>query len=221
MTVMHATAVGQDAMTGLPQYDGFVEQFDTLVARTAREGGSVSMGLVDVDHFARLNERHGRSAGDGVLKALAGFLSEQCSERGRVFRYGGDAFAVLLEDTEKEDAFLMMEGVRNAFEGEREVEADGERITLSASITIGVASYPDDGAQVQEVARKANEAVYRAKVTGPNKVCLAREEKMVTKTTHYTQGQLHGLSRLAKREGVGEAQFLREALDDLLRKHNA
>jgi hypothetical protein len=69
--------------------------------------------------------------------------------------------------------------------------------------------------------RKASEALYRAKVGGRNKVCLAREERMVTKTSHYAQGQLYGLSRLAKRKGVGEAVLLREALDDLLRKYNS
>jgi len=51
-------------------------------------------------------------------------------------------------------------------------------------------------------------------------VCLAREEKMVTKTSHYQQGQLLGLRRLAEREGIGEAVLLREALNDLLRKYN-
>jgi len=71
------------------------------------------------------------------------------------------------------------------------------------------------------VFRKASEALYRAKTGGRNRVCLAREERMVTKTSYYTQGQLAGLSRLAKREGLNEAVMLREALDDLLRKYNA
>ena len=69
--------------------------------------------------------------------------------------------------------------------------------------------------------RKCSEALYRAKISGRNKVSLAREEKMVTKTTHYTTGQLDGLQRLAKREGLNEATLLREALDDILRKYNS
>ncbi len=69
--------------------------------------------------------------------------------------------------------------------------------------------------------QRASGALYRAKVSGRSKVCLAREEKMVTKTSHYTQGQLLGLRRLAEREGIKDAELLREALNDLLRKYNA
>ena len=65
-----------------------------------------------------------------------------------------------------------------------------------------------------------SDALHRAKTTGRNKVSLAREERMITKTSHYTQGQLERLSELATREGVGEAVLLREALDDLLRKYS-
>jgi predicted DNA-binding protein len=62
--------------------------------------------------------------------------------------------------------------------------------------------------------------MYRSKAAGRSKVSLAREERMVTKTSHYTQGQLDRLSNLAKREGLGEAVLLREAMDDLLRKYS-
>jgi hypothetical protein len=80
---------------------------------------------------------------------------------------------------------------------------------------------PDDGDAPQGLQRKLLAAIYRAKVAGGGKACLAREEKMVTKTSHYDQGQLEGLARLAKRQGQGEAVLLREALDDLLMKYNA
>lgn len=219
--MMHTTASGEDTLTGLPQHDAFVVAFEEAVAGAADSGGAVSMALVDIDHFARLNGDHGFEAGDRVLKAFAQFLRDMFRDRGRVFRYGGDAFAVLLPGSEKEEAFLLMEEARRGMSREREVGTEEGTVTLTANVTIGVAAYPDDGVKVAEIARKGNEAVYRAKVGGANKVCLAREEKMVTKTSHYTQGQLHGLSRLAKREGVGEAVLLREALDDLFRKHNS
>ena len=219
--MMHQTAAGPDKLTGLPGHDAFLAAFEGCISQAEKAGGAVSMALVDIDMFAELNARHGRDAGDATLKALAGFLQSTFAAMGTVFRYGGDAFAVLLDGAEKEQAFLLVERARSDFEGEHEVEMDNCKTVISTTITIGVASFPDDGAQPQDIVRRANEAVYRAKTSGSNRVCLAREEKMVTKTSHYTQGQLHGLSRLAKREGVGEAVLLREALDDLLRKCNS
>jgi predicted signal transduction protein with EAL and GGDEF domain len=121
---------------------------------------------------------------------------------------------------DKEDAFLLLERVRQAFEGERELTADGQAVTICASISGGVAAFPEDGTTSQDLARKADDAMYRSKAAGRSKVSLAREERMVTKTSHYTQGQLDRLSNLAKREGLGEAVLLREAMDDLLRKYS-
>jgi len=121
---------------------------------------------------------------------------------------------------EKEEAFLLLEQARAAFGPEHVFEANGREVKLPVTFSVGIASFPDDGANATELVRKAGDAVYRAKETGRNKVCLAREERMVTKTSHYTQGQLDRLSKLAGREGLGEAILLREALDDLLRKYS-
>ncbi len=133
----------------------------------------------------------------------------------RAYRYGGDQFAVLFpERYEKEDVFLAMEELRR---GCRVILPDGRAQTVS----VGIASAPDDGASYLDLVRKAEGAMYRAKAGDCNRVCLAREEKMVTKTSHYTAEQLKRLTKVSKREGVGEAVLLREALDALLRKYDA
>jgi predicted signal transduction protein with EAL and GGDEF domain len=75
-----------------------------------------------------------------------------------------------------------------------------------------------DGHLKSELLRKAAQALYRAKVTGRGKIRLAYDEKMVPKTSHYTQTQLERLTKLAGERQVGEAELLREALDDLLTK---
>ena len=83
----------------------------------------------------------------------------------------------------------------------------------------GVAEYPTDGSSDREIFRKVDQALYRAKKTGRNKVCIAQEEKMATRTAHFTVTKLERLSRLAREENLGEAALLREALDDLLTKY--
>jgi diguanylate cyclase (GGDEF)-like protein len=202
-------------------YETFIAEFNARVTKSKGSGDPVVIALVDLDLFGQVNRSEGPEIGDAVLSHLAIRLVDAIGDTGMVTRYGGDAFAILFGVSEKETAFLTLERFRAGFDGLHVVKAADRSVELSLTVSAGVSAYPDDGGRDQDVIRKASEALYRAKVTGRNKVCLARDEKMVTKTVHYTQGQLHGLSRLSKRMKIGEAALLREALDDLLRKHNA
>lgn len=216
MTPITHTAI--DPLTGLPTYEAFVEELGQAI-ETGEQPFAV--GLVDIDKFGKINDRHGREVGDQLVASLARQMAKILGERGQVHRYGGDALTVILPGLEKEEAFLLLEQVRAGFEHEHVVETEAKKVKFKATLSAGVASHPEDGASEQVIIRRVCEAIYRAKVSGRNRVCLAREEKMVTKTSHYTQGQLEGLTRLAKRMGVGEAVLLREALDDLLYKYNS
>lgn len=200
-----------DALTGLETREACEQAFAAAIKGARKAGDSVSLVVMDLDLFGKLNETQGAAAGDAMLKRVAGQLTASAPAAAMLYRFGGDAFAWLVPGLEKEQAFLEVETIRRTLEG------DAETPTLSA----GLAAFPDDGDKAPDIVNKAGEALYRAKVTGRNKVCLAREEKMVTKTSHYMQGQLMGLRRLAEREGIGEAVLLREALNDLLRKYNA
>lgn len=217
----HDERENRDAMTGLDTRQTFLKVFEEEITKADGEETCVSLAFADLDQFGKLNDEHGAAIGDEVIKSIARHLADAISGKGRVFRYGGEEFAVVLPGMEKEGAFLVMESVRSAFDrmNEHVFVADGKEVRLNVTFSVGLATYPDDGAREQEIVRKADEALYRAKESGRNRVSLSREEKMVTKTSHYTQGQLERLSRLAKREGVGEAVLLREALDDLLRKY--
>jgi diguanylate cyclase (GGDEF)-like protein len=205
-----------DALTGLHRLGQQSDALDRTLEAARRASRSLALALVDLDDFARVNDQLGHDGGDRVLRELAAHLAQAAAD-GTAYRFGGDAFLLVWDGVEKEQAFLRVEEARQAFVAAESAEAPRVSVTVSA----GVAGYPDDGATAQELVRKALDALYRAKVTGRDKVCLAREERMVTKTTHYTQGQLEGLSRLGRKMGISEATLLREALDDLLRKHNA
>jgi diguanylate cyclase (GGDEF)-like protein len=202
--------------------DALLKTLSEEIGKVAEIDGSVSIALVDLDGFEQLNQKYGRSAGDEVLQLVSQELVGMDIQGKQVLRHnfiGGDEFIVILSGVEKEEAFLALENKRKAFAGEHEIKADGKIIKIPLTFSAAVATYPEDGIRPQDVLRKASDALYRAKSTGRNKVCLAREERMVTKTSHYTQAQLARLSQLAKREEVGEAVLLREALDDLLRRY--
>ncbi len=200
-----------DPLTQLPARQAFEADWRLAVVGAGRAEMSVSVGMVDVDLFGKINAEQGREAADALLVSLGQRLVAAFPAPARLYRCGGDAFAVIWEGVEKEEAFLRLENFRRA---DPSPEA-GVRISA------GLAAFPDDGQEAGQVLQKACEALYRAKATGRNKSCLPREEKMTPKTSYYTQGQLMGLRRLAEREGISDAELLREALNELLLKHFA
>ena len=190
------------------------EQCDRDLAALLNKDGKATLVMIDLDNFMQVNTKHGHREGDRVLITTGEYLKASLPKDAMLYRYGGDQFAILFPATyEKEDAFLQMERIRAGYDCPL---PDGGRQTLS----VGIASSPEDGEMPGEIVRKADAAMVRAKLNGYNRVCLAREEKMVVKTAHYPQDMLHRLTKLSKREGASEAILLREALEQLLRKYD-
>lgn len=205
----------KDPLTGLPKK----AEFDGLLEGALDESDGehpVSLALVDIDRFNDLNEKLGHKKGDEIILGVAKAIHRHLApEEPLLCRIGGDEFAVILKNKEKEAAFLLLEQLRKVVAELTDLPS----IAPGTTISIGLATYPHDGGTRQEVVRKADDALFRAKAAGRNRVAIAREEKMVPKTSHFTQGQLERLDVLSKKEGVGEAELLREALDDLLKKY--
>ncbi len=204
-----------DKLTDLRNFGCFVKDLEQMAARATEACADLSLAMVDIDHFLKVNELYGREVGDEVIRSVADHLREGLPEA-RVYRYAGDEFAVLMQETEKESAFLKLERLRESFGVERHVR----NCTMTVELSVGISCCPEDGSRTAEIIRKAEGALFRAKAGGRSRVCLSREEKLVTKTSHYTYEQLQRLSTLAKKEGMGEAVLLREALDDLLKKYD-
>lgn len=177
---------------------------------------SIVLAAVDLDRFMQVNEKAGHEEGDRVLIETGRYIESFLKNlgHGKIFRYAGDEFMLLFsEGEEKEEVFLWMEELRRSYP----VKTDANP---SLSLTIGIAEAPGDGSTVVELVRKTEGAMYRGKMSGRSRVSLAREEKMVTKTSHYTEQQLKRLTKLSKKENLGEAVLLREALDMLLNKYD-
>lgn len=198
-----------------PTGDAFEKDLTELLSGDYEEKGeTIVIALIDFDDFDHINKDFGREAGDAVLIATGKYIQSNIPQCADVYRIGGDEFALIFRgETEREDVFLLLNELKNGFDVQT---PDGAKQT----ITIGMATAGMDASRYAELVRKADSALYRAKVSGRNKVAMAREDKMIPKTSHYTQEQLQRLSKLAKAEGVGEAILLREALDMLLKKYD-
>lgn len=216
---MEAVLPATDSLTNLSTRKTFHETVDTLLSKAKGSDEPISLAFIDIDNFMNINTQYGHVAGDDVLKKIAEMIKQTAGSDGIAVRYGGDEFGIIFPGVEREQAFLALEKMRAeasqlTFQvGEKSAKIDG--ISLSA----GIACYPMDGRLKSELLRKADQALYRAKVTGRAKVRLAYDERMVPKTSHYTQTQLERLTKLAAERQFGEAELLREALDDLLAKY--
>ena len=198
-----------------PAGDAFEEELTAILNSDAEASGeTVAIALIDCDKFDHINKDFGVDAGDRILIEAGKYIRDSLPEGAKVYRIGGDEFAILFRGTvEREEIFLFLNDLKNGYA----VQApDGVRQT----ITVGMATAFEDANRCAELIRKADGALFRAKVSGGNKVSMAKEEKMVPKTSHFTQDQLQRLAKLAKREGVGEAILLREGLDMLLKKYD-
>jgi diguanylate cyclase (GGDEF)-like protein len=155
---------GRDGLTGL--YDrGRLERqgprrvVDALAARRA-----ISLILVDIDGFKAINDRHGHSAGDEVLRLVGNKLSETMRSSDSIYRYGGDEFVVLSEGLAHEPALAVAERLR------RTVEAASLGGRMPVTISIGVATCPDDATTLTSLFASADTRLYNAKSSGRNRV---------------------------------------------------
>lgn len=190
--------------------------FDLEASKLLLEENNIILACIDLDRFMIVNDRGGHEEGDRVLIETGWYIKSFCDKigHGKVFRYSGDEFVILFTNLEeKEDVFLWMDQLRREYPVKTEVHPE-------LSLTIGISVCPENGTTVVELLRKAEGALFRAKMAGRGRVMLAREEKMVTKTSHYTEQQLKRLTKLSKKENIGEAILLREALDMLLTKYD-
>ena len=207
-----------DELTGLINRVTFQVTFPAKLDRTKEAHAHLSLALLDIDEFLSVNKNYGHLAGDRVIQGVAVVINEKIGQKGLACRFGGDEFAMLFPGLEREQAFLILEQIREGVEAYPFTTDDGKAIP-GIRVSGGLASFPVDGRSETELLRKADQALYRAKLTGRNKIRLAYEEKMVPKTSHFTQTQLERLTKLAEELGTGEAELLREALDMLLVKY--
>jgi len=208
-----------DKLTGLTNRKGFEEKLQAAILRAQQTDRPLSLAFLDIDHFKRLNDSMGHDSGDVIIKAVGDAVQRVAGDQAVTCRYGGEEYTVIFPDTEREQAFLIIERARAEIAAQKSLSDGKNKVNAQLTVSGGISAFPIDAQDGNELLRKADQALYKAKATGRNKIVLAYEEKMAPKTSHYTLTQLERLSELAKEQGVGEAVLLREALDNLLSKY--
>ncbi len=157
-----------DSLTGLYLNRFFQSRLDEEILRTQVNRKSFSVILLDIDFFKRYNDEYGHSAGDLVIKSIAGVLQNCVSPVDTVARYGGEEFVVLLPNKNKAEAMVIAERIRLAIEGNHFYL---RRIESHVTASLGVVSFPEAGFTREEIIRLADENLYQAKRLGKNRVC--------------------------------------------------
>lgn len=168
-----------DELTGLSNYRYLRQRLDLEIDRAQRYLRPVSLLMIDVDDFKGHNDSYGHASGDRVLADLAQVLRAKCRDLDVVARYGGEEFAVILPETDASGAFVVAEKLRESV-GVHMFGGDHGRRDVHVSISVGVATYPIHAGSSEELLKQADDALYKAKSTGRDKVCSPPKERAVT-----------------------------------------
>ncbi len=154
-----------DGLTGLFNRSYLTRILDNELERSRRHQSSFAVMMIDIDHFKRFNDTHGHLAGDNVLRETASVLTECVRSCDYVARFGGEEFLVLLPETGTDEAGQAGERIRAGVEEHFADREDHDPITVS----VGVASFPDNGDEIDAIVHAADEALYEAKRSGRNR----------------------------------------------------
>lgn len=157
-----------DHLTGLYNRRYLMEVLESEFSRARRSGGSLSLLIIDIDHFKWINDTYGHQEGDLVLAEAASVFRDQLRGYDTAVRYGGDEFVAVLPDTTLSDAMAVAERMRKAIMKSR---FPGKLSHVRLSFSIGIAVHPAQGIEtVTDFIRMADNALYRAKEKGRNRI---------------------------------------------------
>jgi diguanylate cyclase (GGDEF)-like protein len=167
--------VSRDGLTGLFNHRHFQDLLSHEVARSTRYERIFSMLFIDLDYFKQYNDTHGHLDGDDLLRAMAICLKRYLRKSDILARYGGEEFTIILPSTSKKDAQVAAEKIRRFVE---EYPFQGQETQPSGNVTIsiGVSTFPDDGSDAPSIVNQADKAMYQAKNSGRNRVCVTGNE---------------------------------------------
>jgi diguanylate cyclase (GGDEF)-like protein len=159
----------RDSLTGLFNHTRIKEQLEIEVARAQRSQEDFAFVMVDIDHFKSINDTYGHMTGDSVLKSLSQFFQRRLRQSDITGRYGGEEFAIILPDTSEQGALHIMEEMRKDFASVMH-QADDTKFSVTFSCGVAMFSSFQDANKLNS---EADKALYEAKESGRNRVCIA------------------------------------------------
>jgi diguanylate cyclase (GGDEF)-like protein len=160
----------RDGLTGLFNRRYLQEVLEMEASRCRRKKEAFSLAFLDIDHFKKFNDSQGHPEGDMVLKTLAVLLTERLRKNDVIARYGGEEFLILFPETPKANGVYCAETICSMIAGHDFTGTQGQSLG-QVTVSIGIATFPDDGAEVEDIVIRADEALYAAKHGGRNQVC--------------------------------------------------
>jgi two-component system cell cycle response regulator len=171
-----ARSASTDALTGLGNRRRFQEVLDREIRRSRRYRWPLTVVMLDLDHFKRVNDAYGHLLGDLVLARVGSVLRHGVREADVPCRFGGEEFALILPETERLGGYVVAGRVRRRVaEAFHEKPVGGHDVAMTVSA--GLAVYPDDGLHASEIVARADEALYLAKRSGRDRVSVHHHEK--------------------------------------------
>ncbi len=167
-----AGSVNLDGLTGLYNHLHFQENLSNELLKSRRFRYKVSLLMVDVDHFKKVNDQYGHPLGDATLKEVSQIIKSTIRAYDVPARYGGEEFAVVLPHADADQALQVAERMRRAVM-DHSFPGRNAREQLRVTVSVGVASYPSNAKTKAELIERADQALYLAKSEGRNKVCLS------------------------------------------------
>jgi len=163
-----------DPLTGVFNARAFAQTCDRLMRLGTRQSTPYAVLFIDLDHFKRVNDQHGHDAGDAVLKTVAACMARRLRQSDVLGRVGGEEFVAFLPATDTQGAMTLAEALRQDIQAAQPELANGARLEVTASI--GVAPGTSVPSTLDELQRRADQAMYQAKAAGRNRVTLFKAE---------------------------------------------